>query len=193
MEETVSKVDAASRQLVTAIRLFVEDKDSISVYTLAHAAREVFEALCKHEGKETFRQHVLKATKNQDQKRLHKLIIGHRDFFKHATRDPYSLIHDFSDELNEHILLFALEDCARVTGKMPIEAQVFQMWYFAIHPEKLSDEARFYWAPKTEVVFPDINEKTRYEKKKLLKQVLEKNLKNESLIKDPKTDTKIVK
>lgn len=44
IKKEVTKFDAARRQLVTAIRLFFEGGDSISVYTLAHASWEVLDA-----------------------------------------------------------------------------------------------------------------------------------------------------
>jgi len=49
-KQTVTKLDAAKRQLCTAIRIFFEDYDVVSVYTLAHAALEMFEGRPKKEG-----------------------------------------------------------------------------------------------------------------------------------------------
>jgi hypothetical protein len=40
MIETVSKLEAANRQLCTAIRMFFADDDAVAVHTLACAARE---------------------------------------------------------------------------------------------------------------------------------------------------------
>ena len=45
----ITKLEAARWRLVTSIRLFFEDADSISIYTLAHASWEVLDALCKHQ------------------------------------------------------------------------------------------------------------------------------------------------
>ena len=59
---TLTKIEAARRQLITSIRLLFEDADSVSVYTLAHASWEVLDALCKHEGKVRFRDQMASAT-----------------------------------------------------------------------------------------------------------------------------------
>jgi hypothetical protein len=59
----ITKLEAARRQLVTGIRLFFEDADSISVYTLGHAAWEVLDALCKHQGKIRFREQMAGANR----------------------------------------------------------------------------------------------------------------------------------
>jgi hypothetical protein len=50
----LSKLEAARRQLVSGIRLFFEDGDSVSIYTLAHASWEVLDALCRQRGKTRF-------------------------------------------------------------------------------------------------------------------------------------------
>ena len=60
----VSKIDAARRQLETAIRLFFYDIDFVSVHTLLCASHEIFvrigessgvHSIIRHRFKETFR------------------------------------------------------------------------------------------------------------------------------------------
>jgi hypothetical protein len=67
--------------------------------------------------------------------------------FKHATerREPHEeraddeLLKRFTDENNDIALVIGWSDYHRATGKIPIEAQVQQTWYFALHPEKHGD------------------------------------------------------
>ena len=47
MTQALTKFEVARRQLVTAIRLFFGDEDSVSVYTLAHASWEILDTLCR--------------------------------------------------------------------------------------------------------------------------------------------------
>ncbi len=52
---TVTNLDAAKKQLATAIRLFFARDDAVSIHTLASAAREIFEKHCAQAGlKRTF-------------------------------------------------------------------------------------------------------------------------------------------
>jgi hypothetical protein len=67
--------------------------------------------------------------------------------FKHATtqkgvgRDDADLFQRFSDEMNVHSHFVGWYDYTVAIGELPIEAQVFQIWYFALYPEKLNPDA----------------------------------------------------
>jgi hypothetical protein len=47
---TISKLEAANRQLCTAIRMFFSDDNAVAVHTLACAAREIYEKHCRKSG-----------------------------------------------------------------------------------------------------------------------------------------------
>ena len=49
--EVVTKIDAARRQLATAIDLWFNDKDAVSIHTLAYAAYDVIHGLSKRRGR----------------------------------------------------------------------------------------------------------------------------------------------
>jgi hypothetical protein len=48
----LTKLDAARRQLRSAIVMFLEGRDPVSIYTLASAAQDVLRSLLKAKGKE---------------------------------------------------------------------------------------------------------------------------------------------
>ena len=48
---TITNLEAANRQLCTAIRLFFADDDAVAVHTLACAAREIYEKQCRAAGR----------------------------------------------------------------------------------------------------------------------------------------------
>ncbi|RTL73323.1 MAG: hypothetical protein EKK41_00150 [Hyphomicrobiales bacterium] len=135
MPETITKIEAARRQLVTAIRLFFEDADSVSVYALAHAAWEVLDALCTHRDKTRFREEMTRAT-GLSEAEIKKIANYGRNFFKHADRKPDDALENFSDDLNDHVLMAACFDYGELADSKPMEMQVFQIWYFAAHPDK---------------------------------------------------------
>ena len=64
-----------------------------------------------------------------------------RNFFKHAEQDPNP---DSSVELREAdvaaILFLAVEDYIRFRQRGPVEAQVFQLWFIAVFPEKVTED-----------------------------------------------------
>ena len=53
------KGQIARRQLGTALALFIEDRDPVSVHTLACAGGEIAEYLARKKGKEPFADHIL--------------------------------------------------------------------------------------------------------------------------------------
>lgn len=164
----ITKFEAAQRQLVTAIRLFFEDADSVSVYTLAHAAWEVLDALCKNRNKIRFRHQISGAHKTSESE-IKKITNYGRNFFKHADRDPNDVLEDFSDYQSDHVLIAATMDFGMLSDTKPLELLVFQFWYFAVHPEK---------APKPDFqnMFPGIASFDRGKQKAAGLQALMKGL-----------------
>ncbi|ANH76572.1 hypothetical protein ACS15_4790 [Ralstonia insidiosa] len=96
----VSKIDAARRQLITAIRLFFDGGDPVSVYSLASNTWEVTDVLCTSVGVESFSK---RARENLPVGHTLKYYINEpcRNFFKQAPSKTRTLI--------------ALSNCARPT------------------------------------------------------------------------------
>jgi hypothetical protein len=141
-KQQVTKLEASRRQLVTAIRLFFENWDSVSVYSLGHSAWEVLDALCRHGGTIRFLDEAAHANKMAEAE-IRKIASYGRNFFKHADRDPETTLDDFADDLNDHVLLAATLDYGSLATTKPMELQVFQLWYFAVYPEKIAGVPNF--------------------------------------------------
>jgi hypothetical protein len=111
----VSNLQAANRQLCTAIRLFFADDDAVAVHTLACAAREIYEKRCGTAGIERMMDHILNEPRN---------------FFKHLKNDSV----DFSDEMNDFVLFTACHDCTMLcTLNQPAEVQAYTIWFLAVN------------------------------------------------------------
>lgn len=80
-----------------------------------------------------------------------------------GQRSRCVVLEDFSDHENDHILLVAGHDFGRLIGGMPIEAQVFESWYLACHPEKLRSDSLIDYSS----LFPMITEKSRLDRKRM--------------------------
>lgn len=152
----LTKSDVACRQLVTAIRLFFNDGDPVSVYTLASNAWEVIDQLCKGRGIDTVsdqtRSHI---DPSKDLKRDY-INNPYRNFFKHADSDPDVVVTGFNTRTPESVLFLAAEDYIRLNKKSPVEVQVYQSWFTAMYPEKLSPSSAEDRIPRTDIAFPCI-------------------------------------
>jgi hypothetical protein len=184
---TITKIEAARRQLITSIRLLFEDADSISVYTLAHGSWEVLDALCKHEGRLRFREQMASAT-GKGEKAIKEIANLGKNFFKHADSDPEGVLEDFSDDLNDHVLLAATMDYGMLATTKPMEVQFYPLWYFGVHTEKLLLPAMAEVRDTSETMFPGLSREPRARQKAAGLSALQQALRDKELMRHPSTD-----
>jgi hypothetical protein len=183
----ITKFEAARRQLVTGIRLFFEDADSISVYTLGHAAWEVLDALCKHQGKIRFREQMADANA-LTQAEIKKIATFGKNFVKHADWDPDALLEDFDDTLNDHVLISAAMDFGTLASTKPMEVQLYPIWYFAAYPEKIARPDYMEMQDGAAKLFPGLAALDRKRQKAAGLTALLKALRDPELMAHPFTD-----
>lgn len=184
----LTKLEVARRQLSVAIRLFFDDRDCVSVFTLATNAWEIVDVLCKSQNIASLS--VETEGRLPEGKSLKHDFVNKpfRNFFKHADRDPDGKVSGFSDRENDHILMLATEDLLRLENIQLLECQIFQAWYLATNEERISNEARPKILPKVRARFPSIGEKSREEQKKMGREMLCRAGKDSNVIDDPMTD-----
>lgn len=185
----ITKIAAARRQLTTAIRLFFDGGDRVSVYSLASNAWEVIDVLCTSANVESFSK---QARENLPDGHTLNHYINEpcRNFFKHAKQDPDP---DSSVELLESnvaaILFLAVEDYMRLRQGGPVEAQVFQAWFIAVFPEKVADEPVAQSVLEdVNLAFPGIATLVASDQIETGRRVLEAALNDPGLTADPKTE-----
>ncbi len=187
----LTKREVARRQLGTALWLFLEDLDPISVHTLAGAAAELAEHLAHDHGGFPFLDHALQTNPGRTRQEYYGISRRYYNAFKHLTkqsggrRDDAAVLESFSDDKNDGLLYVAWTDLSQASYAIPIETQVFLVWFYACHPEKM---ARVEDATRFSLVFPCMRELPRIEKKLDLKKVIASARKNVELMADPGTD-----
>ena len=132
----LTKIDAAEANLCTAIRLFFADAHPAPVHTLAGAAREVLSVLGEKLETDIFLNELAKNRGVSPREYLRKATLA-LNFMKHADRDPTAVL-EFADEANDFMLFWACRDFVSITKGLPIEAQVFDAWFFATQVKKVS-------------------------------------------------------
>ena len=135
--ERLTKLDVVQRQLRTAIRLFFEDGDSVSAYTLAAAAEGVLGGLLKKQGKRhPFRESDL--IKEGMEREFNSILNQPQNFFKHADRDV-DAVHDFPAIALEYELFECAVLYHMVRGRFLREAWVLFVWFGIHHPDVVND------------------------------------------------------
>jgi hypothetical protein len=174
----MTKVEVARRQLGTALHLFLRDHDPVSVQCLACGGCEVVEALARQSGRHSFTNQILEQRQDLDLRSFRKMRAVYWNAFKHATgqnldsiRSDERLIEGFSDANNDVALMVGWSDYAVLTGVLPIAAQVFQVWYFALNPHILAPDVD---RKPYDYYFANLPLNSRQEQKRRLKRMVEK-------------------
>jgi hypothetical protein len=159
----ITKLDAAQSQLSTAIWLYLEDRDPVSVHTLATAAGEIIDHLCKHRGLKTMRHTLNEAIKSEKRKEVFDKMDEARNFFKHASwKKPDQKLEGFTDDRNLFAILFGAMGLG-LLGQETLESKMFSGWISVVYPSLMVQP------PVKELltVFGDILNQPRAEQKKI--------------------------
>jgi hypothetical protein len=186
------KIESARRQLGAALSLYLSDNDPVSVNCLATGGCEMIEYFAEKVGAKPFTSHILKTFPNVDIKAIRRLQRQFWTAFKHPIdlharreREDDELLSRFDDTQNDHALFIGWYDYMAATGSLPIEAQVHQLWYLLMYPEKvdLSFSLENY-----EHAFPDLRKKSRTDQKRMLNDVIAQARLRPGVMDDPATD-----
>ena len=138
--ERVSKLDAAHRQLRTAIRLFFEEGDAVSIYTLTAASHEILRSLVKSKGGASFMKDN-DFIKPGRKKEVSDFLNKPQNFFKHAGRDPNEIL-DFRPQGTDAWLLDCLAMYTKLSGGLKVrEFWLLAIWFTVEHPDLLNANA----------------------------------------------------
>jgi hypothetical protein len=124
----ISKLEAASRQLATAIQLYFEDRDQISVHTLAMAASEIVYRLCRLRELPRKGDDLINLVPEEYREEVRDALKEPSNFFKHASSgNQEPPLQFFSDETNILAIFIASEGLGLLGEQLP-EATVFLHW-----------------------------------------------------------------
>lgn len=190
----MDKAEIARRQLGTALSLYLDNDDPVSVHVLACAGMEIAEHLSVKAGGhpfKLFRQGETPALTDAE----YGSIRGHfANAFKHAMqrkggeRDDTAILADFSDVQNDDRLFIGWFDFACAGNAHPIESHVFQAWYLAMHPSRLASAEGQELLRDLDTQFPGLSALSRIEQKAKLKQIIGRAKQSRPFSSDPRVD-----
>lgn len=138
----ISKLDAAKRQLDTAINLYFKNADPVSIHTLTAAAHQILMDIANLERVKSFmKDAALKIVRKGSKKEYLSIVTKAENFFKHAEKDPRALLK-FNPEQTEYLLLDAVEMYMQLTKEFPEDMSIFRVWFLLKHPSIVSDETK---------------------------------------------------
>lgn len=153
----ITKTDAAERQLNTAIRLFFENRDHLSSYTLAVASREVTDGVIETRRSELYQRELARTGDPL------KVLLSHREefellikpefykdflaryhkwqnFLKHADEDPDAEIEPFKAKVLALVIMLAIKNYVLLTQHWTTEMATFFAWFVVAEPQLIKSE-----------------------------------------------------
>lgn len=163
-----TKLEVASRQLDTAIKLFFNASDVVSVHTLAAASATVFADILDKSGEKSWRKQIIEDHQNELTKaQVLNILRDAQNFFKHAKSDPEGVL-EFNETVNDYVIwvatleagLLGLKQKGNDRKKLSTPISVFQFWYMATKPDEFKMPENIS-AAKNEM-FPGLNKLPRF-------------------------------
>jgi len=131
--QQITKLDAARRQLDTAITLFFDNGDGISVHTLAYASFKIlFDVYPLHKS-DDFGTKIDEMIRAMGWQRFNKTA----NFLKHADRDPAELLRYHDVDGTQAFIGLASLMYRRITGEFTPLMRGFDCWTETLYPEAL--------------------------------------------------------
>ncbi len=143
---SLTKAEIARRQLGSALALYLDDRDPVSVHCLACGGCEIAEQLVIKAGATPFRKFTMDAYPAMTDAGFVAIRNKYWNAFKHSTsrkgveRDDGAILDEFSETANEERLFVGWTDYASAVHSLPIEAQVYNTWFLALDFTKFSND-----------------------------------------------------
>lgn len=128
----ITKLDAAQRQLRTAVRLWFQNGDPVSIHTLLGAAHEIIHRLYRNKGlvNLVFDSDLIKDEYRGDFARVMKAAPN---FFKHANSDSDQTL-TFHPEVNDILPVFLIQGLCDMGEPLGLEEIAFANWQLLHEP-----------------------------------------------------------
>ena len=121
----ITKLDAARRQLETAVILWFHEGDPVSIHTLAAAAYQILYDLNKKRGGDPMMKDA-KIIRPECLKECHRIFAKWENFFKHADQDPSETLQ-FPPQVTRTFILDAI---AKYNEMAHEERPLFRLFNF---------------------------------------------------------------
>jgi len=138
--QTINKLDVACRQLDTAIQLWFNDGDAVSIHTLVFSAHQIVHDIKLHKGGRELLYDSL-IIKDEYRREAINQLKKHYNFFKHAERDPSKTI-EFDPIITEGFIFLTSLGLA-ILGRSPNEVrEAFNIYFYLSNPHFLNDKGK---------------------------------------------------
>ncbi len=130
----ISKLGAAESQLIEAVKLFFEERDPISIHTLASAASQIVQDHFNEQDAQKYQLFLHHDYPSpEDRKRIHDDKRRVANFLKHADRDRNAKLEfnpkDTETDIADAIRCLGILKGIKYAMSIP-ELHAFDLWFF---------------------------------------------------------------
>ena len=131
---TIAKMEAAERQLITAIKLFFRDEDPFSIHTLIGAAIGILNDLAQQRGiNNPITDLDVMDIRPDKRKEYFKMLRNAKNFLKHAKADPHATLR-INPDVNKYCIIEGLHLYEELNEDIPGELFFYRIWFSYHHP-----------------------------------------------------------
>jgi hypothetical protein len=130
----VPKLEAAKRQLRTAIRLWFEGGDEVSIHTLACAAHEIIHVVSRKRNRSEPLIFDTAIIKDEFRSPFNILMKKSANFFKHANKDADDTL-EFNPSLSVMFIMAAIAGLKTINEEHSSEELAFFFWLCLHRPD----------------------------------------------------------
>lgn len=134
----VGKLEAATRQINSAIRMHFDGGDPISVHTLAAAGLRVLRDLGERNGASFFRDEIARLGGPDEQKEFYAKLNRAANFFKHADKDAGDEL-ELDELFNDAVIVLSIFCYQDLAKELSVEMLAMMAWFHALHPEFINE------------------------------------------------------
>ncbi|WP_144029916.1 MULTISPECIES: hypothetical protein [Burkholderia] len=125
----ISKLEAARRQLRTAIRMLFDEADPVAIHTLVGAASVLAADLAKHHHPDQHLEKLAQKANNLTSQQYFEVARETQNFLKHADQD-IDEVHEFDPIDTDALAVGAIRNLANF-GILSLEESALELWYIA--------------------------------------------------------------
>lgn len=130
----ITKLDAARRQLETAITLWFHEADPVSIHTLTMAAHGILRAINRKRGGRPMMGEPNPRIRPGFEKEWANVVSEASNFFKHGSRDPLGTLH-FAPESNMPLLFDACAVFMETSQESRPLMELLKFYTIVHHPQ----------------------------------------------------------
>ncbi len=140
--QSITKIEAAERQLAQAIRMFFRGEDAVSIHTLAAAAYQIFTDICRAKDIPREIEDSVVLEELGVKKDFMNSLRAPQNFFKHAHDGEPEQEVRFKPLLSAYMMVSAAQYHQHITKRQLRECIVLKIWFYSRHPDRAPEALR---------------------------------------------------